>query len=64
MRTAFKAAAVGMLLGAYFVVHDHSTEWWSAADPLLAAARIFGGMVGGAILIGSIGYAIGLRRNR
>lgn len=62
MQTALKAAAVGTLFGAFFVVRDHSAEWWSGADPVLAAARIFGGMLGGAILIGAIGYAIGLRR--
>jgi hypothetical protein len=62
MRFALRAAIVGALVGAYFVINDHSADWWRAAGPMLAIARISGGIIAGVILGGAVGYAVGLRR--
>ena len=48
--------AIGAVVGTYLVFTAHPLEWWHAADPVLAAARIFGG----AAFTGIIGALIGL----
>jgi hypothetical protein len=63
---AWKVALAGAILGAFFVLRDNLALWQTMPnlDTTQAAARVFGGALGGAVLGGLGGYAFGRFRRK
>jgi hypothetical protein len=61
IRMGWRAAAVGAVVGAIFVVRDVGA---AAIDSAQGIARLFGGAAAAAIVFGIIGYVADLRSQR